>query len=429
VTGHFEDARIEAAARDARDPLAAFRSRFYCRPGVIYLDGNSLGLASRDAEAAVLAALEDWKRYEIDGWLDGERPWFTIGEELGAIQARLVGARPEEVVVAGSTTSNLHALVATFYRPSGARTKLVADALNFPSDLYVLASQVRLRGLDPAEHLVRVPSADGRTIDEADLIAALDDRTALLVVPSVLYRSGQLLDLERLTRAAHERDVLVGVDCSHSVGGLPHRLHDWDVDWAVWCSYKYLNGGPGAVAALFVHERHHGTTPALAGWWGSDKARQFDMAVEFTPAGNAGAWQIGTPPIFGAATLYGALKLTEEAGIERIRAKSLDQTGWLMELADAWLSGPARGFSVGTPREPERRGGHVALEHPEGVQICKALKARGIITDFRLPNVIRLAPIALYTTYEEIWQTVQALREIVETGEHHRYGAVRETVA
>ena len=427
VTGHFDDARREAAARDARDPLAGFRSRFYCPPGVVYLDGNSLGLASREAEDAVLAALDAWKRLGIDGWLDGDRPWFTIGEDLGAVQARLMGAKPEEVVVTGSTTGNLHALVATFYRPSGRRTKLVANTLNFPSDVYALASQVRLRGLDPAEHLVLVESRDGRTTDEDDLIAALDEQAALLVVPSVLYRSGQLLDVERLTRAAHERGVLIGVDCSHSVGALPHALHDWGVDWAVWCGYKYLSGGPGAIAALFVHERHHGTPPALAGWWGSDKSRQFDMAIEFAPAGHAGAWQIGSPPVLGAAALYGALQIVEEAGIERIRAKSLDQTGWLIELVDAWLA--EHGFSIGSPREPHRRGGHVALEHPEAVQICKALKGRGFVPDFRPPNVIRVAPIALSTTYDEIWQVVNALREIVRTGEHARFGAVRETVA
>jgi len=201
------------------------------------------------------------------------------------------------------------------------------------------------------------------------------------------------------------------------------------VDWAVWCSYKYLNGGPGAVAALYVHERHHGTVPALAGWWGSDKSRQFDMATEFTPAAHAGAWQIGTPSIFGAAALYGALGITQVAGIERMRGKSLAQTGWLMELADIYLSEPPYSFTVGTPREAERRGGHVALEHAEAVQICKALKARGFIPDFRPPNVIRLAPIALYTSFDEVWQTVNALREIIETGEHRRFAAARETVA
>ncbi|MFN8636905.1 MAG: kynureninase [Chloroflexota bacterium] len=430
MTGQFADARAEAAERDARDPLAAFQARFYRRPGVVYLDGNSLGLASHDAEAAILSAIEDWKRFGIDGWLSGERPWFTVGEELGAMQAELVGARPGEVVLAGSTTVNLHALISTFYQPSGRRTKIVADALNFPSDLYALASQIRLKGLDPAEQLVLVPPRDGGTIlDEEDLIAAMGEDTALVVAPSVLYRSGQLLDIPRLTEAAHACGALIGVDGSHSVGAVPHHLHDWGVDWAVWCTYKYLNGGPGSVASLFVHERHHGTRPALAGWWGSDKARQFDMAVQFTPAGDAGAWQIGTPSILGSASLYGSLKIHREAGLERIRAKSLELTGWLISLVDRYLTDAPYGFRIGTPREPARRGGHIALEHPEGVQLCKALKERGIVPDFRPPNVIRVAPVALYTTFDGIWQLVAALREIVETGEHLKHGAAREAVA
>ncbi|MCC7372777.1 MAG: kynureninase [Chloroflexi bacterium] len=427
--GRFDDARAAARAQDAADELASFRGRFACRPGTVYLDGNSLGLISAEAEAAVLAALADWKQYGIDGWLGGERPWFTLGEELGARQARLVGALPHEVVVTGSTTVNLHALVATFYGASPQRTRIVANTLDFPSDLYTLASQIRLRGLDPAEHLTLVPSPDGRTIREDDLIAALDERTALLVIPSVLYRSGQLLDIARLTAAAHERGVLVGVDCSHSAGAVPHTLHDWGVDWAVWCSYKYLNGGPGAVAALYVHERHHGTAPGLVGWWGSDKARQFDMAQEFTPASHAGAWQIGTPPVLGAAALYGALGVVEEAGLSHIRAKSLALTGYLMELAREHLSDPPYGFTIGTPSESERRGGHVALEHPRAVQLCKALKVRGFVPDFRPPNVIRLAPIALYTSFDEVWQAVDALRQIVERGEHQQLAAAREPVA
>lgn len=429
MTPRLATLRQDAAARDAANPLAHFRDRFYTRPGIVYLDGNSLGLASRDAEAAVLAALDDWKQQGIDGWLGGARPWFTVGEELGALQAGLVGALPHEVVVTGSTTVNLHALVATLFQPTGRRTRIVANTLDFPSDLYVLASQLRLHGLDPASHLTLVPSADGRTIDEDAIIAALDDTAALLVIPSVLYRSGQLLDIARLTEAAHERGVLVGVDCAHSAGAVPHRLHAWGVDWAVWCSYKYLNGGPGAVGALYVHERHHQTVPALAGWWGSDKARQFDMATAFTPAASAGAWQIGTPPVLGAAALYGSLALLHEAGIEQIRAVSLAQTAWLISLADAWLTGPPYGFTVGTPRESDRRGGHVALEHPDAVQLCKALKARGIVPDFRPPNVIRLAPTALYTTYDELWQTVASLREIIKTGEHRQFAAGREPVS
>ena len=417
----------DAIGRDARDPLAAFRKRFYLPPERIYLDGNSLGLASRDAEAAVVEALQEWKALAIGGWLEARRPWFELGERLGALQAELVGAEPDEVVVTGSTTVNLHALVATFFRPEGRRTKILADELNFPSDLYALASQLRLRGLDPAEHLVLCRGRDGRTLDEDDLIAAMTDEVALAVLPTVLYRSGQLLDVTRLTAAAHERGVLIGFDGSHSVGALPHRLHDWGVDFAFWCTYKYLNGGPGAVGALFVHRRHLGTAPGLAGWWGSDKTRQFDMAVEFTPAPTAGAWQIGTPPLLGAAALYGALAVTAEAGIDRIRAKSLDQTAYLIELIDERLA--RLGFAVGTPREPERRGGHVALEHADAVRISRALRARGVVPDFRPPNVIRLAPIALYTSYAELWRTVDLIAGIVEAGEHERFSGEREAVA
>jgi kynureninase len=420
--------RALAERLDAADPLRRFRDRFYCPPGRAYLDGNSLGLASRDAEAAVLAALEAWKREGIDGWLAEPHPWFYLAEEVGALQAELVGAEPDEVVATGGTTINLHALVATFYRPRGRRTKILADELNFPSDLYALESQVRLRGLDPAEHLALVRSRDGRTIAEEDVVAALGEEVALVVLPSVLYRSGQLLDLRRLTAAAHERGALVGFDLSHSAGVVPHRLHEDGVDFAFWCTYKYLNGGPGAVASLFVHRRHFGTLPGLAGWFGSDKRRQFDLALEFTPAASAGAWQIGTPPVLSLAALRGALAIVCEAGIEAIRAKSLQQTELLVRLVDAFLREPY-GFAVGSPREPERRGGHVALEHPDAVRVARALKARGIVPDFRPPNVVRLAPFPLYTTFAELWDTVQAVREIVATGEHERYAAVRGPVA
>jgi kynureninase len=416
-----------AAARDAADPLAAFRGRFFLPAGQIYLDGNSLGLASRDAEAAVLEALEEWKARAIGGWLEARQPWFELGERLGAMQAELVGAHEDEVVVTGSTTVNLHALVATFYRPEGRRTKVLADELNFPSDLYALASQVRLRGLDPADHLVLARSRDGRTLHEDDLVAAMTDDVALVLLPSVLYRSGQLLDVARLVAAARERGIPIGLDCSHSVGAVPHRLHEWGVDFAFWCTYKYLNGGPGAVASLFVHRRRVGERPGLAGWWGSDKARQFDMAADFTPAAGAGAWQIGTPPLLGAAGLHGALAVAIEAGTERVRAKSLDQTGYLIYLADERLR--SLGFAVGTPREPARRGGHVALEHAEAMRIARALRARGVVPDYRPPNVVRLAPVGLYTTYGELWRTVELIEEIVRGREYERFSTERETVA
>lgn len=418
-----------AAQCDEQDSLRTFRDRFYTRPGQTYLDGNSLGLASRDAEAAVLAALADWKQDGIDGWTSGDRPWFYLAESLGARQSDLLGATAAEVVVTGSTTVNLHTLVAGFYQPSGRRTMILADELNFPSDIYALESQVRLKGYNPADHLTLVKSRDGRTLAEDDIIGAMTDNVALVVLPAVLYRSGQLLDMARLTRAAHERGILIGFDCCHSAGSVPHRLHDWEVDFAFWCNYKYLNGGPGAVGSLFVHERHFGTLPGLAGWFGSRKERQFDMALGFEPAQTAGAWQISTPSVLGAAALYGALAIFWEAGLEAVRRKSLDQTGYLIYLVDELLSAEPYGFTVGSPRADAARGGHVALEHPDAVRICKALKARGVVPDFRPPNVIRLAPVALYNTYAELWQTVMLLREIIDSGEHRQFSGDRGTVS
>lgn len=416
-----------AQDRDASDPLRSFRDRFYVQPGRIYLDGNSLGLASKEAEAAVLRALEDWKRQGIDGWTAGDRPWFYMAEELGALQSGLMGATPAELVVTGTTTVNLHTLVATFYRPAGRRTKILADELNFPSDIYALQSQIRLKGGDPAADLVLAASRDGRTLAEDDLIAAMTDEVALVILPAVLYRSGQLLDMERLTRAAHARGILIGFDCCHAAGAVPHHLHDWQVDFAFWCTYKFLNGGPGSVATLFVHERHFGTLPGLTGWFGSHKEKQFDMALEFTQAPNAGAWQISSPNIFSAASLYGSLALHNEAGMAAIRRKSLDQTGYLIFLLDEVLT--PHGFSVGNPREAARRGGHVALEHPEAIRICKALKEHGVIPDFRPPNVVRLAPVALYNTYSELWQTVQILKRIVDERLYEKFSGQRGTVA
>jgi kynureninase len=412
---------------DAQDDLGAFRDRFFIPKDTLYFDGNSLGLLSKDAETAIQQALRDWRDLAIDGWTAGERPWFGIGEELGALQADLVGALPSEVVVTGGITTNLHALMATFYQPGGQRTKIVADELDFPSDLYALQSQLRLRGYDPEEHLVLVPSRDGRTIDESDIVAALEmPHVALAWLPSVLYRSGQLLDIERLTNAAHANGVLIGIDCAHSVGSVPHRLHEWGVDFGVWCTYKYLNAGPGSVGTLFVHERHFGQPSGLAGWWGSDKQRQFDMSATFTPAVNAGAWQISTPSVLGAAALYGSLKLIHEAGIDRLRQKSLALTELLIELVDQHLT--HLGFQIGTPRQSTRRGGHVAVEHQAAVQITRALRARRIVPDFRQPNVIRLAPVPVYTRFREVGELVVALRSIVESGEHLQFSADRSGV-
>jgi len=425
----FEVGEEYARELDLEDPLASFRDRFYHIPGVIYMDGNSLGLLSRDAELTLLRILEEWKQLGINGWTQGEIPWVWYGERLGALQAQLVGAEPEEVVVTGSTTVNIHTLVATFYKPKGDRTKILADELNFPSDLYALNAQIRLIGGDPATDLVLVKSRDGRNICESDIFEQMTDEVALALLPSVYYRSGQLLELEKLTSFAHDNDITIGFDCSHSVGVIPHKFQEWDVDFALWCNYKYMNGGPGGTASLYVNKKHFGTWPGLAGWWGHERATQFDMRINFKAAPSAGAWQIGTISMLGSAPIEGSTRLILEAGIENIRRKSLKITDYLMFLVDELLSQSPYNFSLGVPREPERRGGHVALEHPEeAFRIVEALKDRGVLPDFRPPNVIRLAPVPLYTSYQDVWTVVKHLKEIVDNKEYERFSKERGIV-
>jgi len=424
----FELGMDYALRMDAEDPLASFKDRFYHLPGIIYMDGNSLGLLSRDAEASLLEVLEEWKTLGIGGWTGARIPWITYAERLGELQAGMVGAGPGEVVVCGGTTVNLHALVATFYEPEGARKKILADELNFPSDLYALASQINLRGGAPAEDLVLVESRDGRTIEEDDLIEAMTDEVALVLLPSVYYRSGQLLDMGRLTREARKRGILIGFDCSHSAGVIPHRFDEWGVDFAFWCNYKYVNGGPGSTGSMYVNKRHFGKTPGLAGWFGNNRATMFDMSNEFDPAEDASAWQIGTTTMLSTAPLEGAIGMINEAGIEAIRGKSTKITSYLMYLIDETLIEAPYSFSIGTPRQPERRGGHVGVEHGDAWRVAEALKARGVIPDFRPPNVIRLAPIPLYTSYFEVWNVVQHLKAVIDNGEYEAFSHERSTV-
>ncbi|MFJ7753634.1 kynureninase [Peribacillus muralis] len=412
---------------DEKDTLHAFRDEFYLKPGSIYMDGNSLGLLSKRAERTLLESLADWKEHGIDGWTQGKQPWFFLSEELGAKMAHLVGAASDEVIVTGSTTVNLHQLVATFYKPEGTRTKILADELTFPTDIYALQSQLHTHGLDPQTHLVRVKSRDGRFLEEDDIIEAMTDEIALIILPTVLYRSGQILDMKRLTEEAHKRGIMIGFDGCHSIGAIPHSFGEWDVDFAYWCNYKHLNGGPGAVGGLYVNRKHFGTMPGLAGWFGSSKEKQFDMEHTLTQADSAGAYQIGTPNVLSCAPLIGSLEIFMEAGIDNIRGKSLKINQYLIDLVEHELKD--MGFFIGTPREDSRRGGHVSLEHKEAARICKALKDNGVIPDFRAPNIIRLAPVALYTSYEEVWEVVQILKKIMTEKQYEKYKNEREVVA
>lgn len=412
---------------DKEDQLAHFKKEFYVKPNIIYMDGNSLGLLSKKAEKSLLSSLDDWKEFGIDGWTQGNHPWFFMSEKVAEMLAPLIGASAEEVIVTGSTTVNLHQLVASFYKPEGKRTKILADELTFPSDIYALQSQLRLHGFEPDTHLICVKSQDGRYLKEEDIIEAMTDEIALIILPTVLYRSGQILDMKRLTNEAHARGIVIGFDGCHSVGAIPHYFSEWEIDFAFWCNYKHLNGGPGSVGGLYVNRKHFGTFPGLSGWFGSRKDKQFDMEHRLTPAGTAGAFQIGTPHVLSLAPLIGSLEIFEDAGIGNIREKSLKLTQYLMDLIEHELEG--KGFFIGNPREAEQRGGHVSLEHSEAARICKALKANGVIPDFRSPNIIRLAPIALYTSYEEVWKGVQILENIMTEKEYERFANERDVVA
>ncbi|WP_413376791.1 kynureninase [Alkalihalobacillus sp. 1P02AB] len=412
---------------DKQDSLASFREEFYLQDNQIYLDGNSLGLLSKRAEKTLHTLIDSWKTLGIDGWTEGNYPWFYLSESLGDKMAQLVGAFEDEVIVTGSTTANLHQLVATFYKPAGKRTKILADELNFPSDIYALQSQIQQKGFDYHEHLVQVKSADGHTLKEEDIIEAMTDEIALILLPSVLYRSGQILDMKRLTEEAHQRGIIIGFDLCHSIGSIPHELSEWGADFAFWCTYKHLNGGPGSVGSLYVNRKHFGTAPGLAGWFSSKKEKQFDMEHTLTHAEDAGAFQIGTPHVLSLAPLIGSLELFHEAGIEQIRQKSLALTRFMKELMEQELK--AEQFVFRNPDQDDRRGGHLYIEHPEAARICKALKDEGVIPDFRTPNGIRLAPVALYNSFEDVWNSVQILKRIMKEELYKKYENKRGVVA
>jgi len=343
--------------------------------------------------------------------------------------SKLVGAKPNEIVATGSTTINIHQLVNTFYQPKEKRKKIIADELTFPTDIYALRSLVKLRNQNPTKNLILIPSEDGRFLDENKIVEAMNEEVSLAFLPSVLYRSGQLLDMKYLTEEAHKREILIGFDCSHSVGVVPHHLDDLGVDFGTWCSYKYLNGGPGATAFVYINEKHFNREPAFAGWWGYKKGKQFDMSIEFKHAKSAGGWQISSPTILSSAPLKGSLDVILEAGIDEIRKKSLKMTSYLMFLVDETLSEKPYNFSIGTPKEDERRGGHVAVEHKEGMRINEALRKKGVVSDFRPPNIVRVAPIPLYCSYHDVWKTAESLREIIDNKEYEKIPKKRKAIS
>lgn len=431
VSPIYMDYRLDedfALELDAKDPLAGFKERFYHLGDAIYMDGNSLGLMSKDAEKTLMRVIEEWRTLGIKGWGGGKIPWISYAEELGNLQAPLVGAEKDECVITGGTTINLHTLVSTFYQPEGKRKKILADELNFPSDLYALSAEIRLKGGDPDMDLILVRSRDGMIIEEDDIIAAMSDEVQLALLPSVYYKSGQLLDMKRITKEAHKRGIIVGFDCSHSTGVVPHHFSKWGSDFAFWCNYKYMNGGPGSTGSIYVNKKHGGKTPGMAGWFGNARSTMFEMRTEFDPARTTAAWQIGTTTMLSTAPIEGSLRMMREAGIENIREKSLKITGYLMYLIDEMLSEKPYNYGIATPRKPEYRGGHVGVYHKEAWKISQALVARGVIPDFRPPNIIRLAPIPLYISYHDVWKVAQILKAVIDDGDIKKFTDDKSTV-
>jgi len=407
----FNATKEFAAAQSARDPLASFRERFHIPKKAdgsdcVYLCGQSLGLQPKSAREYVEQELQDWGRLGVEGQLHARNPWIPYHELLSAPISRLVGALPIEVVAMNSLTVNLHLMMVSFYRPTPQRHKIVIESNAFPSDQYAVKSQIQYHGHNPAASLIEIAPRPGetatRTEDIEKLIDAEGETIALVMLGGVNYYSGQAFDFSRITRAGHAKGCVVAFDLAHAIGNVPLKLHDWNVDFAVWCSYKYLNGGPGAIAGCFVHERHarDPQLPRFAGWWGHDKENRFLMKPEFRVIPGAEGWQLSNPSILSAAALRASLDIFDEATIERLRAKSELLTGYLEFLLN---QNPSKKFSIITPRDAAHRGAQLSLRVSEnGRSICDVLAKDGIICDWREPDILRVAAIPLYNTFLDV---------------------------
>lgn len=421
----FEEGPEYPKFMDNNDELGHFRQRFYLKKGTIYLCGNSLGLCSKDAEESMLKALEHWKNEGVKIWNCEDSKFYLYSNVLAELMAPLINADADEVVVTGSTTSNIHQAISTFYKPNNIKYKILVDNINFPTDRYAVDSQVRLKGYEPKDAVKVVNSKDGRFMNEDDIIQAMTEDVALVLLPTVLYRSAQLLDMERISKAAKERDIIIGWDFCHAIGAVEIDLKAIDVDFAIWCTYKYLNGGPGSTAGMYINRKHFKTLPGLTGWFGNKHETQFLLRQEFEHQQDASGWQIGSPCILSMATLEGALKIYNEAGIKNIRKKSLHITRYMMYLIEKLGS---YGFVIGNSKDDSKRGGHVCAEHDEAYRISLALKSRGVVPDFREPNVIRFTPIALYTSYEDVNNLVNILLDIMKTQSYKNFSTKRAFV-
>jgi kynureninase len=422
--GHFEATRQFALELTAGDTLASCREYFHIpktRDGgdSVYLCGHSLGLQPKTTRKYIEQELVDWERLGVAGHFHARNPWMPYHELLTASTARLLGAQPSEVVVMNSLTVNLHLLMVTFYRPTRERHKIMIEANAFPSDRHAVASQIQFHDYEPENSLIELQPRPGeaniRTEDIETRIEKEGDEIALILFSGVNYFSGQAFDCERITAAGHARGCVVGFDMAHAAGNLALRLHDWTIDFAVWCSYKYLNGGPGAIGGCFVHERHaHNTSlPRFAGWWGHDKDSRFAMGPSFQAIGGAEGWQLSNPSILSLAALRSSMHIFEEAGIERLRAKSERLTGYLEYLLNQNRSDH---FQIITPSDPAARGAQLSIRIKTGGRgVCDRLANAGIVGDWREPDILRVAPVPLYNSFLDLYTFAEKFLEAIRT--------------
>ncbi|MBC7834699.1 MAG: kynureninase [Phycisphaerales bacterium] len=417
--------------RHARELFTIPRSPANGHQDAIYLTGNSLGAMPKSVRPAIEQELADWERLGVEAHMHGKNPWVPYHEACREPASRLVGALPSEVVLMNSLTVNLHLLMVSFYRPTTERFKIVIEDTAFPSDSYAVQSQAAFYGFDASAAIIRLKPREGETALRTDDILASIDREgpslALVLLGAVNYLTGQWFDMPRITAHARSKGIIVGWDLAHAAGNVPLSLHDWNVDFAAWCSYKYLNSGPGAVAGAFVHERHGGggargggaiDSPdylhRFAGWWGNDPAARFKMGPDFAAAPGADGWQISNPPIFSLAPVRVSLGIFDRFGMPTLRAKSLALTGyleWLLTRHDPDNPTASSRFTILTPRDPAQRGCQLSIAVQGcGREMLSKLHARGVICDFREPNVVRAAPVPLYTSFHDVWRFAQALR-------------------
>ena len=425
VTTNWTKASVflsEAKERDAQDPLSGFRDKFHIprheNGEVLYFTGNSLGLQPVGASAFIEGELEDWRKLGVEGHFKGRRPWVDYHSYATEDLAQIVGAQPQEVVAMNALTVNLHLLLISFYRPEGRRTKLMIEQGAFPSDRYAALSQMRLHGIDPEDNLIELAPRKGEhTLRVEDIEARIEeegDTLACVMLCGVQYYTGQWMPMERITTAAHAAGATCGFDLAHAVGNVPLKLHDWNVDFACWCGYKYLNGGPGCTAGAFVHSRHANRPdlPRLEGWWGHSASRRFLMEPEFDLMPGAEGWQTSNAPVLNMAAMLASLTEFRKAGMDRLRKKSIALTGFLERGIKSVAEATGANLEILTPEAPESRGCQISVvAHGQGKPLFDHLTNRGVVADWREPAVIRLAPVPLYNRFSDVARFLVILDE------------------